>query len=143
MYSNNLKKLRNEKELTQKEISNILNCNQNSYNNWERGVVMIPLDIADKLSCYYKVRLSYIYGLDKAYINKDNIKPINYNKMLKTLSELKSQNKHSYNVIAKAINCNESTVQRYFTGVFKPPIDRLVLLAKFYNIDLDTLCGKE
>ena len=49
MYHNNLKRLRNEQELTQKKVAKILDCNRNTYNNWEQGVVMIPLDIADIL----------------------------------------------------------------------------------------------
>ena len=30
----------------------------------------------------------------------------------------------------------------YFNGLTILPIDRLVLLVKFYNMDIDTLCGK-
>lgn len=142
MYSNNLKKLRNEKELTQKDISQVINCNPNSYNNWERGIVMIPLDIADKLSCFYKVKLAYIYGIDKDLIKVENIKQINYDKMLTTLNKLRAKNKHTYTYIADNLKCNVSTVQRYFKGVFYPPIDRLIALANLYNIELDVLCGK-
>ena len=143
MYHNNLKRLRHEQELTQKGIAKILNCNRNTYNNWEQGVVMIPLAIADKLSCYYKVSLSYIYGVENNFVIKENIKPINYETLLDNLMKLKKQNKHAYKIIAKALNCTEPTVQRYFTGAIVPPSDRLVLLTKLYNIDLDTLCGKK
>ena len=96
MYSNNLRKLRNEKELTQKDISRVLNCNPNSYNNWERGIVMILLDMADKLSCFYKVKLSYIYGIDKDLVKVENIKRIDYSKMLATLNVKKEEYKHTY-----------------------------------------------
>lgn len=143
MYFNNLKKLRNEKEQTQKTISDILNVKRSTYNSWERGDVMIPLDIADKLSLYYKVRLSYIYGIDKEYIEKENIKPINYKKMLDALLELKKENHQSFADIAKHIDCSRSVCHRYFTGLTIPPIDRLVALSKLYNVDLDILCGKE
>lgn len=143
MYHNNLKKLRNEYEITQKEISEIIGCNRNTYNNWEQEVIMLPIDIADKLSCFYKVRLSYIYGIDKEYKKINNIKPYNYDKLIENLWELKSKNKHTYKYIAKYIDCTESTVQRYFNKVFVPPIDRLILITKLYNIDLDVLCGKE
>ena len=143
MYHNNLKRLRNEQELTQKEVAKTLNCNRNTYNNWEQGVVMIPLDIADILSCYYKVSLSCIYGIENDFSTKENIKSINYKTLLDNLMKLKKQNKHTYKIIAKALNCTESTAQRYFTGVIVPPSDRLVLLTKLYNVDLDSLCGVE
>ena len=43
MYFNNLQYLRNEKELTQREVSEILNCKRSTYDNWEHGNVMIPI----------------------------------------------------------------------------------------------------
>lgn len=142
MYFNNLQYLRNEKELTQREVSEILNCKRSTYDNWEHGNVMIPLDMADKLSCFYKVKLSYIYGIDKELIKVENIKRINYDKMLTTLNEKKEEYKHTYTYIADNIKCNVSTVYRYFKGEFFPPIDRLVALANLYNLELDVLCGK-
>ena len=69
MYLKNLKLLRNEKELTQDDIAKYLGVSRTTYNNWEQGTVLLPLDIADKLSAYYKVRLSCILGID----NKVNI----------------------------------------------------------------------
>lgn len=143
MSQNNLKKLRKEHNLTQKEIAKIINCNRSTYNNYERGIIIIPLDIADKLSIYYQVRLSYICALDQEYQKKENFKPINYEKLLENLNNLKKQYKHTYKEIAININCTESTVQRYFTNVFLPPLDRLIQLAQLYNIDLDVLCAKE
>ena len=140
MYHNNLKILRKEKNLTQKEVANILNCNRNTYNNWEQEVVMLPIKIADKLSCFYKARLAYIYGLDNDYMEKENIKPYNYDTLIDNLNKLRKINKDTYREIASYINCTESTVQRYFTKVIVPPIDRLILLAKLYEIDL---CGKK
>ena len=89
MYKNNLKRLRNEQELTQKEVAKILGTNRSTYNNWEQGVVMIPLNIADKLSCYYKVSLAFIYGIENKYIIQENIKPINYQTLLNNLMKLK------------------------------------------------------
>ncbi len=142
MYFNNLQSLRNEKELTQNDVSEILNRKRSTYNNWECGLVMIPLDIADKLSCFYKVKLSYIYGIEKESVKVENIKRIDYDKMLITLNRLKFEQKHTYTYIADNLKCNVSTVQRYFKGVFFPPVDRLVALANLYNMDLDTLCGK-
>ena len=142
MYFNNLQSLRNEKELTQSDVSEILNRKRSTYNNWECGLVMIPLDMADKLSCFYKVKLSYIYGIEKESVKVENIKRIDYDKMLITLNRLKFEQNHTYTYIADNLKCNVSTVQRYFKGVFFPPVDRLVALANLYNMDLDTLCGK-
>lgn len=91
MYFNNLKKLREEEELTQEEISKELECNRSTYNNWERGIVMIPIDIADQLSVYYKVNLSSVLGIDKKIIYNSNVKKMNYDLLLKNLNDLKKK----------------------------------------------------
>ena len=143
MYINNIKRLRNEKELTQDQISKILKCSRSTYNNWERGIVMIPIDIADQLSMFYKVDLSFILGLNKKLEYNLNIKKMNYNKVLKNLCKLKEKNKNTYDEIASYLKCTGATCQRYFKGKIKIPIDRLILLSELYEIDIDELCGKK
>lgn len=143
MYFNNIKKLRNEKELTQEQISKELNVNRSSYNNWERGIVMIPLDIADKLSLYYSVSLSCVLGIDKDIKYDKNIKKINYGMLLKNIKLLKEKNKNTYDEIGEYLKCTGATCQRYFKGIIKIPIDRLILLSEFYNVNLDKMCDKK
>lgn len=143
MYINNLKRLRNEKEMTQEDIAKKLKCSRSTYNNWERGIVMIPLDIADQLSVFYKADLTCVLGINKKLEYNLNIKKMNYNKLLKNLSSLKDKHKNTYEEIATYLKCNSSTCQRYFKGEFKIPIDRLILLSELYEINIDELCGKK
>ncbi len=143
MYFNNLKKLRNNKEITQEDLAKILRVNRSTYKNWENGIVMIPIEIADELSIFYNVRLSYILGLENKKKSNDKIKKMEYDALLKNLSILKKKNHNSYEEIGTYIECAKSTCQRYFKGTIRIPIDRLILLAELYEIDLDKLCGKE
>lgn len=143
MYSNNLKRLRNEKELTQQFIAEeVLGCRRTTYNNWERGVVMIPIKIADSLSIFYKVSLSCILGINKTIEFKKDINKMNYSTLLNNLKKLKDDNKNSYSEIGKEIKCTGTSCQRYLTGKITIPMDRLIMLAKMYDIDIDELCGK-
>ena len=143
MYSNNLKRLRNEKELTQQFVAEeVLGCRRTTYNNWERGVVMLPIKIADDLSIFYKVSLSCILGINKTIEFKKDINKMNYNTLLNNLKRLKKENKYSYNTIGKEIKCTGTSCQRYLSGKITIPMDRLIMLAKLYDIDIDELCGK-
>ena len=143
MYSNNLKRLRNEKELTQQYVAEeVLGCRRTTYNNWERGVVMLPIKIADDLSIFYKVSLSCILGINKTIEFKKDINKMNYNTLLNNLKRLKKENKYSYNAIGKEIKCTGTSCQRYLSGKITLPMDRLIMLAKLYDIDIDELCGK-
>ncbi len=68
---------------------------------------------------------------------------MNCTKMLKILNKLKSSHKISYETISAYIECAKFTCYCYFNGQIKISIDRLILLAYFFDIDLDKLCGKE
>ena len=105
MYSNNLRRLRNEKEFTQNDVSEALGCKRTTYNNWERGVVMIPIKIVDDLSVFYKVSMSCVLGIDKKIEFKESINKMNYNILLSNLNTLKNENKSSYEKIGKSIKC--------------------------------------
>lgn len=142
MYFNNLKKLRNEKEFTQEEVAFKLNCKRSTYNNWESGVVMIPLDVADKLSLIYNVSLSCILGIENKIAYKSDIKAMDYNVLLNNLNRVKKERGQTFGKIANSLNCNQATCCRYFNGNIIIPIDRLIMLSELYNVDLDCLCGK-
>ena len=63
MVYKRIRDLREDKDLTQKEIARILSCSQQVYSNYELGQRDIPTDILIKLSNFYKVSVDYILGL--------------------------------------------------------------------------------
>lgn len=58
-----IKDLREDHDLTQKYLSQILNCSQQVYSNYELGQRDIPTDILIKLSEFYQVSTDYILGI--------------------------------------------------------------------------------
>ncbi|MBR2387261.1 MAG: helix-turn-helix transcriptional regulator [Clostridia bacterium] len=58
-----IRDLREDNDLTQKEIAKFLNCSQQVYSNYELGQRDIPTDILIKLSKFYNVSVDYILGL--------------------------------------------------------------------------------
>lgn len=63
MLYKRIRDLREDNDLTQKEMAKILNCSQQVYSNYELGQRDIPTDILIKLSNYYGVSVDYILGL--------------------------------------------------------------------------------
>ncbi len=55
-----LRNLREDHDLKQREIAEILNCSQRVYSNYERGDIDIPTEILIKMSDYYNVSIDYI-----------------------------------------------------------------------------------
>ena len=63
MQYRRIRDLREDSDVTQKEIAKILSCSQQVYSNYELGQRDIPTDILIKLSAYYKVSVDYILGI--------------------------------------------------------------------------------
>ena len=62
-----IRDLREDNDLTQKQISEILLCDQSLYSKYERGEREIPLTLLIKLADYYKTNLDYlVYRSDKS-----------------------------------------------------------------------------
>lgn len=58
-----IRDLREDKDLTQREMGEILSCSQRLYSNYERGDLDIPTDILIKLAIFYNTSTDYILGL--------------------------------------------------------------------------------
>ena len=58
-----IRDLREDNDLTQKQVANKLKCSQQVYSNYELGQRDIPTDILIALSKLYNVSIDYILGL--------------------------------------------------------------------------------
>ena len=57
-----IRDLREDHDLTQKQIADHLLCDQSLYSKYERGERLLPLDLAIRLADYYGVSLDYLTG---------------------------------------------------------------------------------
>ena len=63
MVYKRIRDLREDNDLTQKELAKALCCSQQVYSNYELGQRDIPTDVLIKLSAFYKVSVDYILGI--------------------------------------------------------------------------------
>lgn len=57
-----IRDLREDNDLTQQQIANMLGCSQTAYSLYEIGKRDIPTTILIKLADYYKVSVDYLLG---------------------------------------------------------------------------------
>lgn len=57
-----IKDLREDNDLTQAQVADVLMCDQSLYSKYERGERDIPLRLLVILSEYYNVSLDYLVG---------------------------------------------------------------------------------
>jgi len=59
-YYKRIRDLREDKDMTQKQMGEILSCSQRVYSNYERGDLDIPTEILIKLADFHNVSVDYI-----------------------------------------------------------------------------------
>ncbi len=64
-----LKDLREDSDLTQKQLAAHLNIAQNTYSQYENGVRQLPVDVLEQLADFYSTSTDFILG------RTDNPKP--------------------------------------------------------------------
>ena len=57
-----IRDLREDMDLKQREVANILLCDQSLYSKYEREERPLPLELADKLADFYGVSVDYLLG---------------------------------------------------------------------------------
>ena len=57
-----LKDIREDRDITQKQIADYLHIKQNTYSQYENGQRQIPIDMLIQLSKYYNTSIDYILG---------------------------------------------------------------------------------
>ena len=63
MLYKRIRELREDNDLTQREMAKNLNCSQQVYSNYELGQRDIPTDILIKLAIFYNTSIDYILGI--------------------------------------------------------------------------------
>ncbi|MBQ7799023.1 MAG: helix-turn-helix transcriptional regulator [Oscillospiraceae bacterium] len=61
MIYKNLRSLREDNDIRQKQIAEILNVSQNTYSQYENGVISLTAEVLIKLSDFYNVSIDYLF----------------------------------------------------------------------------------
>lgn len=70
MVYKRIRDLREDKDITQQQMAEILFCSQQVYSNYELGQRDIPTEILIKLSAFHNVSVDYLLGItDNPEIN--------------------------------------------------------------------------
>lgn len=136
----NLKILRQEFGLTQKQIASILNIKTNTYNQYEKGIREPKIEILKKLANYYNCSIDFVLG--RNFVENEDKKT--YNNYISALFSLKLkklriQNKITQEQLAKKLGVARTTITNYETGESKPDIETLKKIAEYFNCTIDDL----
>lgn len=62
-YHNRLRDIREDRDLTQSDIAELLNTTRQQVSKWETGTQMMGVDKYIKLALFYNISVDYLLGL--------------------------------------------------------------------------------
>ncbi len=141
-YGIQLRYLREEKELSQIYIANLLKIDHTQYCHYENETRIIPIKHLNTLCNFYKVSIDYIFKFNKELTYKDLKEDINKALSSTRLKEFRKENKLTQEKLAKILNVSRTTITEYERGKNIIATPFLYTICKKYNISADYLLGK-
>ena len=142
MNTDKIKYLRDELEITQEEISNVLGCTRTAYSLWEINKNTIPLYYLNKISNVYNINIDYLVDLsNKKYVNFKKV-GIDKVKLGKRLREARKSINYTQEKLASKLNTTHSVISSYESGKSTVSTLFIIEIAKLTNKSLNWLLDK-
>ena len=143
MYTNRIFFIREENDIKQKDLANILNISQSLISRWESGTDIPSIKRINILSNHYKISLDYIFNFtnEKSY-NNSTYKEIDKIVVGKRLQSIRKKYNLTLRTLATELNTTSSTLSAYESGKTLILTAFAIQICKKYNISLDWLYGK-
>lgn len=163
----NMAKLRKQFNLTQKEICFVVGVNASTYKHYELGDRMVPISVLQDLAKFYKVSTNYFFENMPELSDKEQLELSNYalkvanntqkyitvdsSKGLEEVEDkiqararlriknLRLENNKAQKDIAKYLEIDLSTYNKYEKGNRKLSNEVVKKLAEYYNISVSDI----
>jgi len=138
-----LRDIREDNDLNQEDMANILHVSRSAYSLWEIGINIIPLKNLYDFAIYFNCSLDYILGLSNE--RKSNIltKELDLKILGNNLKKIRKQNNLTQKDMSLILNVTQACITRYEKGLVQISISNLYKISKKFNISLDKLCTEE
>lgn len=137
-----LKDIREDNDISQVQMAEILGVNRSTYSLWELGINIIPLKSLCNFADYFNYSIDYVLGLTNIRKNPNLIKGLDLIKLGENIKKIRLQNELSQENIASMIGVTQACITRYEKGLICISTSNLYKLSKEFKISLSELCGK-
>lgn len=139
---NRLYEIRENLDLKQYTIAEMLGVNKRSYSFWETNDRFIPLKDLNTYCNKFNVSMDYVFYLTDKNEKTNHLDAINNVTLGKRIKEVCKENNLTQIELAKLLGTTQSTVSAYINGKITILTPFALQIAKTYNISLDWLCGR-
>ena len=137
-----LKDIREDHDLSQKDMARILHVNRSTYSLWEIGINIIPIKYLSLFADYFNYSIDYVLGLSNNKNNNYLKKGFNKITLGHNLKEIRQKNNLSQENVALMIGVSQACIVRYEKGLIDISTSNLYKYSKKFNISINELCGK-
>lgn len=137
-----LKEIRQEADITQQEVAEILKVARSTYSLWENEINIIPLIRLITFCNHFHVSLDYATGLTELRSYPNIVKEIDYETHQKRLKEIRRKNKLTQAELAKKLHTDNGVISRYEHGKTLILTSFLMEYAKIFNISCDYIMAR-
>lgn len=137
-----LKEIREEHNLKQNEVANILNVSRSAYAMWEVEQDVIPLKRLNTFCNEFNVSLDYVLELTNIKNYPNSTKEIDLNKLKIRITTLRKNAHMTQEQLAKELNITRSLISKYEHNTNLILTIYLREYCKYFSISSDYLIGK-
>ncbi len=137
-----LRDIREDNDLSQKDMANILNIKRPAYSLWELGINVIPLKNLIDFADHFNYAIDYVLGITNDKNSQNYIKGIDLQLLGKNLKDIRLNHHLSQENLANMLGVTQACIARYEKGEIYISTSNLYKISKTFNISMNELCGK-
>ena len=143
MLNNNIKKCREELEMTQTELGYIFGVQKATISNWENGYDIIPFNKLIRFCNLYDFSLDYVVGFTKRNKKYHKIEPTDKKTIGQILKQFRKDLKISQQTIADECSISRACYSHYELGMSLISTITIYTICKKHNISMDELLKRK
>lgn len=136
-----LRDIREDNDLNQEEMANILHVKRGRYSLWELGINIIPLKNLCDYADYFNYSIDYVLGLTPSK-ESPKVLGIDFQILGKNMQEIRLKHNLSQKRVANILGVTQACITRYEKGLIAISTSNLYKFSKEFNVSLNELCGK-
>lgn len=145
-FGKRLKRLRSDKEITQLQLSEILDTAKSNISKYEADTIEPNISMLGKLAKYFNVSVDYLLGVTDVMLpygiasRSDEYRNLDET-VGGSLNYWLSKTPYGYDEIAQMLGITEKVLKDYCSGTEPPPLNILVKLSEICEVSTDCLLG--
>ena len=137
-----IKEIRENNDMSQRSLREVLKVGKSTYSRWEKGEQLITLTRLNEFCNYFHVSMDYALGISKTDFKTKELKELDKKKIGQNLRTIRKENNLTQEELAKLLNTSHSTISAYENGKTLLLTAFAIEICKKYGYSLDWICNK-